>query len=77
MSRKELIPVRRTISEAFIQETIEFWERKVGVRMTPDEAEEAIHNVADFFRLLARMDREQKANVDTKLPPHPETKKKP
>jgi len=60
-SYDDLSPVGWHPSEKLIQETIEL-SKKAGVKVyTRDDAIEALHNVVHFFRLLAKMDREQKA----------------
>lgn len=48
------------MDESIIQETIEFWERKAGYRMTPEEARSAIRNVVAYFDLLSKLDQEYK-----------------
>lgn len=51
---------RKKRHDAFVQETVEFLKRKMGVTLTPDEAEDAIRNACDYIRLLARFDSENK-----------------
>ena len=34
------------------KKTIEFWNKKYGIELSQDDAREAVHNVAGFFKVL-------------------------
>jgi len=50
-----------SLSPEFVEETQDFWRRRLGRPVSKDEAEQIIHNVANLFDLLARWDRERRA----------------
>jgi hypothetical protein len=43
-------------SKELLEETMEVWQRKSGNPVSPDEADEIIHNMSQFIKLLARLD---------------------
>ncbi len=43
-------------SSSFIDETVEFWEKRTGKKLSRFEATEAIANINNFFRVLAEWD---------------------
>ncbi len=44
----------------FIQETIEFWAKRTGERISREDAKQMIENVAGFFAVLNEWDRKSK-----------------
>ena len=52
------------ISEAFIEHTQQLWGRRLGRPVPEDEARQMIRNVAAFFDLLIRWDRESRARQE-------------
>lgn len=55
------------VENEFIQQTILFWEQYAGIRLSVQEAREAVANVSGFFELLNEWEgREREA--DSKKP---------
>lgn len=53
-----------TIESEFIQQTILFWEQYAGIRLSAQEAREAIANMSGFFALLNEWEgREREADA--------------
>lgn len=67
-SRPEERPVPS--SDGFIKETQAFWGGRYGRDISPRQAEEITHNIASFFDLLERWDREEhEEKAQTKAKP--------
>ncbi len=43
-----------------IQETIDFWTRKTGKKITEEDAREMLVNISGFFRVLRKWDDESR-----------------
>lgn len=43
----------------FIQETIDFWEKRAGMKFTREDARQMIENVTGYFRILNEWDRRE------------------
>jgi len=48
-----------------IQQTTEFWSRRTGEEISPEDAREAVVNVVGFFQLLNQWDQYATGNNDT------------
>lgn len=48
--------------EDFIQETIDFWEKRTDKKFTREDARQMIENVAGYFNLLMELDNKQKSS---------------
>jgi len=55
------------VENEFIQQTILFWEQYAGIRLSAQEAKEAVANMSGFFALLNEWE-EREREADAKEP---------
>jgi len=52
--------IESSVSQDFIQETVEFWSKKYGRPISREDARQIIENVTGFFSTLDELDRKRK-----------------
>jgi len=62
VSKKKKVPAAPDVNvdKDFIQETIDFWEKKTGKKFTREDARQMIENVSGYFNTLHRWDMREK-----------------
>jgi len=62
VSKKKKAPAAPDVNvdKDFIQETIDFWEKKTGKKFTREDARQMIENVSGYFNTLHRWDMREK-----------------
>ncbi len=68
VSKKKKVPAASDVNvdKDFIQETIDFWEKKTGKKFTREDARQMIENVSGYFNTLHKWDMREKEKKNKK-----------